>query len=144
MRIGQYFRSKRLEKGLTEEDVVAAIRPGFQASLLWDFEDFDDEDLDAWSLADFKQYCKVLEIEPAAYAEMAMQDLKDTSLAELVRKRREEMHLSRSALAEAVGFEESAIAALEDEDGIQRANLALLKNLAKKLVIPLGTMLERI
>ncbi len=41
-----FFKKKREALGRTQENVARIIRPGFEPSLLRDFEEFDDDDLD--------------------------------------------------------------------------------------------------
>ncbi len=75
MLIGKYFRKKRLEKGLSESELVSRIRSDFQESLIWDFESGDDNDIDGMSIRDFKMYCKTLDINPVDYADIPVSDL---------------------------------------------------------------------
>jgi hypothetical protein len=55
MRIGEYFKKKRIEKGLETKQLAKLISDDFQESLLWDFEAYDDNDIDGWSIIDFKK-----------------------------------------------------------------------------------------
>ena len=114
MLVGAYFKQKRIEKGLSEADVASLISPDFQESLLWDFESGDDNDIDGWSIQDFKRYCETLNITPSEYATLPVSGMGPMPLSALIKTRREEMGYSISELSELIGFEENVIRAIEE------------------------------
>jgi cytoskeletal protein RodZ len=142
MRIGEYFRAKRVEKGLTQEQVAALIREDFQVSLLWDFEDSDDDDIDGWPLTDYKRYCNALGIDPGGYADIAISDMSSLSVAALIKMRREEKQLTREMLADSIGYYPAVIEAIEDEKKYPTVSLDVFKGIARELDIPLRHLLE--
>lgn len=104
MLIGLHFKKKRETKGLSEKDVAGMIRSDFQESLLWDFEEGDDNDIDGWVLGDFKKYCASLEIKPTEFADIPISDLANLPLPGLVKARREQKGLTVEELAERIGY----------------------------------------
>ncbi len=81
-------------KGLSHKVLAGMIRNDFQESLFWDFEDFDDNDIDGWLVGDFKRYCAALEIRPEEFADIPVSDLANLPLPALVKERREQKKLS--------------------------------------------------
>jgi len=111
--IGEKFRKLREQKGLSGAQVAHRIGPGFQESLLWDFENGDDNDIDGWSIQEFKACCIALDVSPTDYADIPLTDLQYLSLPELVQRRREEKGFTPSDLSDRIGYEESVIDAIE-------------------------------
>jgi transcriptional regulator with XRE-family HTH domain len=144
MLIGRRFREFREAKGLSEVQVAERIRPSFQDSLLWDFEGFDDNDIDGWSIHDFKKYCAVLGVQPTEYADIPLTDIHQLPLHELVQKRREEMRISVSELSDHIGYEESVVDALEGRRADMTVCMHALKATALKLNIPFRVLLEKL
>jgi ribosome-binding protein aMBF1 (putative translation factor) len=144
MLIGSYFKTKRIEKGLSEADLASLISPDFQESLLWDFESGDDTDIDGWPIQDFKKYCKILDITPSDYATIPVSNLNTMPLSTLVKTRREEMGYSIYELSELIGFEENVIKAIEEEREETIVALAAIKHLSLTLGIPLRVLLDKI
>ncbi len=144
MLIGNYFKEKRIEKGLSESELSALISPNFQESLLWDFESGDDNDIDGWSIREFKRYCDVLEVKPSDYADVAVSDLVDLPLANLIRTRRKEMGYSIGDLSDLIGFEENVIHSIENEQDDIVVALNAIKQLSLILCIPFRLLLEKI
>ena len=70
MKLGTYFKSCRVAKGLTEPELALLIREDFQPSMLWDFEGGDENDIDGWSIWDFKRYGEVLEVRPTDFSDI--------------------------------------------------------------------------
>jgi transcriptional regulator with XRE-family HTH domain len=144
MLIGPYFKQKRIEKGLSESELALQISSNFQESLLWDFEAGDDTDIDCWSIQDFKKYCEILEIDPAAYADIPVSNILDLSLAALIKTRRYEMGYSIMELSDIIGFDENVIRAIEEERSDVIVALHFLKQLALALGIPFKVLLQKI
>jgi len=145
MRVGRWFPEARESKGLSEVQVAEQIGPSFQDSLLWDFESFDDNDLDGWSLPDFKKYCSTLGVVPTDYVDIAMSDLHNLPLPELILKRRTEMGLSVSNLSDLIGYEEVVIEALEGRHpDIGQVCMHALKKTAMHLNIPFRVLLQKL
>lgn len=143
MLIGQYFKDKRRQKNLTEDDVARQIGPDFQASLLWDFESGDDNDIDGWSIIEFKKYCEILGIKATDLADIPISNLNGLSLSQLIKARREEKGFSVGDLSDRIGYEPSVILAIEANDkGV--VCIEALKQLAMALDIPLRVLLEKI
>lgn len=144
MLIGSFFKSKRIEKGLSKADLAALIATDFQESLLWDFESGDDSDIDGWPIQDFKKYCEILDIEPSEYALVPVSDLSNMPLPMLIKSRREEMGYSIQELSELIGFEEDVIIAIEEERNDTIVALVVIKNLSLTLGLPFQLLLDKI
>ncbi len=144
MLIGLYFRNKRLEKGLREEDVANLIGPDFQKSLFWDFESGDDSDIDGFSIQEFKRYCEILDIKPTNYADIPVSDKQKMPLSIIVKTRREEMGYSIKDLSDLIGYEETVINAIEGERSDVVVCLDVIKQLSMILGLPLRVLLEKI
>jgi transcriptional regulator with XRE-family HTH domain len=141
--IGQYFKNVRLQKGLSENDVARLIGPKFQASLLWDFESGDDNDIDGWSIIEFKKYCEILGVNPTDFADIPTSNLNGLSLSELIKARRDEKGYSIEALSDRIGYESGVIEAIEgDRQGI--VCIDAIRQLAMALDIPLRVILEKL
>jgi len=144
MLIGHRFRQFREAKGLSEAEVAKQIRPDFEESLLWDFESGDDNDIDGWSIQDFKSYCTALGINPADYADLPITDLVHLSLHQLVQKRREEKGYTVTDLSDLIGYEESVIEAIEGGRNDVVVCMHALKEIALWLDIPFRILLLKI
>lgn len=144
MLLGEYFRSKRLAKGLTEVDVADLIGPDFQPSLLWDFESGDDNDIDGMSLQEFKRYCEVLGVMPAEFADIPTSDISHLPLHLLVKVRREEKGFSINDLSDLIGYEACVLEAIEEQREDVVVVLDALRGLAFELDIPFRLLLEKI
>ena len=144
MRIGEYFKKKRIEKGLNLEQLAKHIRDDFQESLFWDFEHFDDNDIDGWSIVDFRRYCAVLEINPTEFADVPISDISDLPLKLLVKTRREEKGYSIEDLSERIGYFPDVVEALEGDNADAVVCLDALKKAGKELDIPFRLLLEKI
>lgn len=144
MLIGTYFKQRRVEKGLSESELALQISSDFQESLLWDFEEGDDTDIDGWSIQDFKKYCEILEINPSEFADIPVSNMLNLSLASLVRTRRNEMGYSISELSDIIGFNEKVIRAIEEERSDVVVVLHVLKQLSMALGIPFKMLLHKI
>jgi len=141
MRIGDYFRQRRIEKNLSEEDVTCFI--GFQSSMLYDFETFDDNDIDGWSVEEYKRYCSILEVNQVDFTKVAMQDMIDMPLASIVKKRREEKGLSIDTLSNLIEYESIIISNLESNN-YNDVCIDFLKCISKELDIPLKLIFEKL
>jgi predicted transcriptional regulator len=144
MLIGKHFQKIRETMGLSEAQVAQKIRPDFQESLLWDFEGGDDNDIDGWSIQDFKVYCEILNVPPTDYIDIPIQGLQQLSLQEIVRKRREEKGISISKLADLIGYEESVVKTLEGEQSECVVCMNALKETALWLNIPFRILLSKL
>lgn len=143
MLIGQYFKTKRLQNNLSEDDVARLIGPDFQASLLWDFESGDDNDIDGWTIIEFKKYCDILRVKVTDFVDIPTSNLNGLSLSELIKVRREEKGYSLEDLSDKIGYETSVIVAVEEGDqGI--VCIDAIRQMAMALDIPLRTLLEKL
>ena len=143
MRIGEYFKKIRLEKNLSEEDIARNIGPEFQASLLWDFESGDDNDIDGFTINIFKKYCEQLGIKPAEFADIPIKDIGELSLSKIVMERRIEKGFTVEDLANHIGYESIVIIALE-EGKLDQVCLDALKQVSIALDIPFRVLLEKV
>jgi len=141
--IGQYFQKLRLEKGLSEDDVARLIGPNFQPSELWDFESGDDNDIDGWSLIEFKKYCEILGVKATDFADIPTSDLSELSLSELIKARRDEKGYSVEDLSDRIGYESGVIESIERDD---QGNVCIdaVRQLAMALDIPFRIILEKL
>jgi DNA-binding XRE family transcriptional regulator len=144
MRAGSFFKQQRERKNLTHAEIAASIRPDFEPSLFWDFESFDDNDIDGFSLGEFKRYCEILEIQPSVFADFPSSNLSHLSLPLIVKTRREEKNWSIEQLAERIGYYPSVIEALESGDFASAVCLDVLRSVARELDIPFRMLLEKI
>ncbi len=144
MRIGEYCKNKRVENGLDEEQVALLIGENFQASLLWDFEEFDDNDIDGWPIEDLKKYCEVIGIELKEIAEIPISDHLDLPLASLIRTRREEKGITKEELSDRIGYEKSVVEAIEKEERDVVVCVHALKEIAKELDFSFKALLARL
>jgi len=144
MLIGTYFKQRRLAANLSPSQVAASIAPDFEESLLWDFEDGDDNDIDEWSIQDFKRYCEALSLNPADFADIPTKDIGHLPLPDLVRTRRKEKGYSLSELSEYIGYDESVIEALEGPPQNVTVCMEALKETALWLDIPFRLLLSKI
>jgi DNA-binding XRE family transcriptional regulator len=144
MKIGEYFKQKRLDKGLTTVQLAKLISDNFQESLFWDFEGFDDNDIDGWSISDFKRYCEILGINPTDFADIPISNLSHLTLPILVKTRREEKNISVEDLSESIGYYPEVIEAIENDRKDVVVCLDVLKAIARELDIPFRVLLEKI
>jgi len=144
MRIGEYFKKKRIEKGLNWEQLAKLITDDFEESLFWDFEGSDDNDIDNWSIVDFKRYCAVLGIVPTEFADIPMFDISGLPLPLLVKTRREEKRFSIEDLSKPIGYYPDVVEAIENEKNPDDICLDALKKIAMELDIPFRVLLEKI
>ena len=143
MKIGEYFKAVRLKKNMTEEEIARRIGPEFQASLLWDFESGDDNDIDGITIIDFKNYCHILGISPADYADAPMINKYNLSIPELVMERRLEKGLTTDDLAEKIGYEPVVVKSLE-ENKLEFVCIDALRQVSTVLDIPFRILLEKL
>ena len=144
MRIGQYFKKKRIEKGFELEQLAKLIRDDFQESLFWDFENFDDNDIDGWPIVDFVRYCTAIGVSPTEFADIPTSDISALSLQMLVKTRREEKGYSIEDLSNRIGFYPDVVEAIENEKNNEIVCLAALKGVAMELDIPFRLILEKL
>jgi ribosome-binding protein aMBF1 (putative translation factor) len=144
MKIGQYFKSKRELMGFSKKELAEQIQPGFQESLLQDFELGDDNDLDSWNISDFKAYCAALEIQPCTFAEIPVSNLSHLPLSELIKARREEKGYTIGELAELVGYYPVVIESIENDSANSEVCIDALRNIGLHLDIPFRLLLEKI
>jgi len=145
MRIGQYFKKKRIERGLSWGQLAKLISDDFQESLFWDFEDGDDNDIDNWSVEDFKRYCVALGVRPSEFADIPISDIADLPLPILVKTRREEKGYSVEDLSDRIGYYAVVVESIESgRDDEQNVCLDALKKVAMELDIPFRVILEKI
>jgi transcriptional regulator with XRE-family HTH domain len=144
MKLGAYFKRKRLDKGLTEDELAKLIRHDFEPSLLWDFESGDDNDIDGWSIIDFKRYCEALGTKPTDFADVPSSDMSHLPLALIVKTRREEKRYSIAELADMIGYEPIIIEAIENRCNDTVVCIDVLRKLASELDIPFRLLLEKI
>jgi len=143
MLIGEYCKKKRLERGFSEEEIANRIGSNFQASLLWDFEGGDDNDIDGWSIDGFKKYCEILEVEPEEVFSVVLSNLSGLNLNELLRSRREEKGISQEELSDIIGYDVLVVKSAENKDRDVAVCVDGLKELGKALDIPLGVLLRK-
>ena len=141
MRIGEFCKRKRIEKNLNEEQVASLVGKHFQASLLWDFETADDDDIDGWSIHDLKKYCEVIGIKPIEIAEAPTSDLTNLSLSSLIRTRREEKGITIEDFSERIGYEVGVVEAIENGKRDVIVCIHALKGMAKELDISFKILL---
>lgn len=144
MLLGTYFKQKRLAKGLAYSELARLISSDFQPSLFWDFEDGDDNDIDGFSISEFKRYCEVLDITPADFADIPVSDIGHLPLSLLIRTRREEKGYSTEELADRIGYEPIVIEAIENNMDDTIVVLDVLRQVAMVLDIPFRLILEKI
>jgi transcriptional regulator with XRE-family HTH domain len=144
MVLGTYFKQKRLAKGLNYSELAKLISGDFQPSLFWDFEDGDDNDIDGFTIAEFKRYCEVLDISPVDFADILVSDIKHLPLPLLIKSRREEKGYSVEQLADKIGFEAIVIQAIEENSYDTEVVLNVLREAAMVLDIPFRLILEKI
>ena len=144
MRIGSFFKQKRELKGLSHSQLCPLIRDDFEESLFWDFEEFDDNDIDGFMIGDFKRYCAALEIPPTDFADLPVSDLQHLDLPNLVKTRRELKQWSIEDLAERIGYFPVVIEALENGRSDSEVCIDVLRNVANELDIPFRILLEKI
>lgn len=143
MRIGEFFRAKRIEKGLSENEVANQIKDGFQSSLFYDFELRDDNDIDGLSICDYKKYCSILDIPATSFADIPATNLYSLKLSELIKSRRTEKGYSIDDLAERIGYDSIVVVALENDE-YDDVVLDVIKGVAYELDLPLRLLLEKI
>lgn len=145
MRIGEYFKRKRIEKGLDLKQLAKLISDDFEESRLWDFEDFDDEDIDGWSIVEFRRYCAAIGISPTEFADVPIFGyIRLPAPAACQDAQREEKGISIEALSERIGFYPTVIEAMENDRKDVVVCLGALKVIAKELDIPFKVLLGKI
>lgn len=118
------------------------IGPEFQPSMLWGFEDGDDNDINGWSIEDFKKYCEILKVDPEILFIITISNLDDLNLNELIKARREEKCLTQEDLSDIIGYEVIVIKSIESEHRDTVVCIDTLKGLGKALDIPLIMLLK--
>lgn len=141
MKINDYLKAKRIEKGLGDNEFAQLL----EQTIHW-VEDFDgDEDeLNGLSIPQFKRMCDALGISPNEVYSIVPSDLKNLTLFELVRKRREEKFWSVEDLSDRVGYERNVIECLESGTNLETICLDALKKIAADLELPFDLVLEKL
>ena len=144
MLIGKYFKKKRIELGLDPTQLAQIISPSMTTMWLFDFEVGDDDELDGFTIPEFKNICGALDIDPSEVPNIAVSDLLNLSLPDLIKTRREEKRYSIEDLAKRIGFESIVIENLENNENLNDVVINVLKGISKELNIPLELMFEKL
>lgn len=141
MRVNEYLKRKRTEKGLHDKDFAEST--GQNIDWVEDF-DGDEEELNGLTIPQFKQMCNALEIEPQEVFSVVVSDLMKFSLFDLIRKRREEKFWSVDDLADRVGYESFVIEAIEKGSSLNSVCIDALKKISTELDLPLDIVLQKL
>ena len=110
---------------------------------MWDFESGDDNDIDGWSIIEFKKYCDILRVKTTDFVDIPTSNLNGLSLSELIKARREEKGYSLEDLSDRIGYEASVIVAIEEGDQ-DIVCIDAIRQMAMALDIPLRILLEKL
>ena len=135
MRIGLFIKKLRKELGISAVDFAKKI--GITTDTLSDFEGFDDDEINGFTIPELKRMCDTLKIAPASLFQSNIKEYGKIDLAELLIKRREERKISRVDLSDQIGYEESVIEALENNMNKDRVCFEAIKKVSSELDIPL-------
>lgn len=138
MNPNERIREQRIRLGLRDKDV--ADRVGMTIHEYSDVEQHEDELRTVVELKKAKQICDILGLNLLDLFEIYPDQQRPIPTVvpkhKLIKDRREALNLTISALAEAFGFEESTMRALEDDpDAINRWPADLVMQLAERLEI---------
>ena len=111
---------------------------------LFDFEMGDDDELDGFTIPEFKNICDALDIDPSEIPNIAITDLSHLPLSELIKARREEKGYTIDGLADRIGFESIVIENLENNQNLKDVVINVLKGISKELDIPLGILFGKL
>ena len=141
MRINEYLKEKRAEKGLSDKKFAEII----DQNIHW-VEDFDgdEEELNGLSIPQFKSMCDALGISPEAVFKIVVSNLKDLRISEIVKTRRKEKYWSIEDLADRIGYKSSVIEALENDMNLDGVCLDALKKIATELELPFDFILQKL
>jgi len=148
--VTEKVKARRQDSGLKEADV--AKKTGLSVYEYRDIEQHANEIFTVTELHQVKKLCEVLNFDFAdlfeircAFCEEGQPYLQDYSLPrnELIRKRREEMGLSREEMGDRVGFYESEIENLEtNPDHLETWPMDFIKDLSNEINAPLQVLLN--
>lgn len=141
MKIADYLKKKRLDKGYS--DVDFSNLTGLNVSWIGDLES-DDDELDTLCVPDIKKICEALSISPADILRAVASDLKHLPLSDLLKKRREEKGYTIEKLSDLIGYEVIVLQSLENNLDLKEVPMPALMNIAIELDLPLELLLEKL
>ena len=141
MRINEYVKKKRIEKGISDLEFASIV--GENIHWVGDFDD-DEEELNGLSIPQFKEMCRALGVSPVDIFSIVTSDLRKLNLPEMIRKRREEKYWSMEDLADRIGYETYIIESIENNTNLNKICIDALKKIAIELELPLDLVLEKL
>ena len=144
MLIGKFFKKKRIELGLDPIQLAHSIGPRMTTMWIFDFEIGDDDELDGFTIPEFKNICSALKVNPSEVPNIAVSDFLNLSLPDLIKNRREEKGYSIEDLAKRIGFKSIVIKNLENNENLNNVVINVLKGISKELDIPLELLFEKL
>ncbi|MGD8686508.1 MAG: helix-turn-helix transcriptional regulator [Syntrophobacterales bacterium] len=142
MKIGEYIKQKRSEKGF--EPLEFAENIGLSVHTLYDLEEIDEDEINGITIPEIKAICRELGITPREIYGAVISDLKRLSLSEIIKRRRKEKELSIEAVSDSIGYDSIIIKSIEDEEDLKDVCMDALKKLACELDLSFELLLEKI
>jgi transcriptional regulator with XRE-family HTH domain len=142
MRIQDILRKRRTELGIS--DVELSKLTNISIDTIYDLEQMDDDEIYLFNLPELKLFCSVLKINPPDIFRSVASDLTDLSLAELIKKRRNEKNLTIEKLSDLIGYDPIVILTLEENGNYTEVCVDALKKISFELDLPLELLLEKI
>jgi transcriptional regulator with XRE-family HTH domain len=146
----EILKKRRVQMGLSEQDVCLAT--GLSVHEYADIEDYPTEIIAVTPLEDVKAICRVLALDLLEFLDVrcpfcgrgvSCQDEYLGPRNQLIRTQRERYGLSRRELADRLGFEEFAVAEMEQkEEFLESWSIDLIEALAKALNLPIQVLLS--
>jgi transcriptional regulator with XRE-family HTH domain len=144
------LKTRRQELGLKEADIARLT--GLSWNEYFDIELHPDEIFTVTKLYQVKKICEVLNLDFFELFEMKCifcedgkkyDNIYSIPVNELIKKRREEMGISREELGDRIGFYEVEIENLENNpDHLKTWTLDYIKDLSKEIDVPLQVLLK--
>ena len=141
MKIAEYLKQRRLEKGFTEVELSELV--GLSVSSIGDLELYEDE-IDVLSAFDLKRLCAALDINPADILRAIISDLKDLPLSDLIKSRREEKKYTIDELSDRIGWDRKLIDVIENSGDLNEVSVDALERMAMELDLPLSLIFEKL
>lgn len=141
MRINEFFKQKRQEKGITDQEFSKITGQ----NIYW-VEDFDgdEEELNGLTISELQGICRALGIAPLEIYNAVLSNLTHLSLAQIVKIRREEKFWTVEDLAERIGYEPYIVEAMENGDKLDQVCIDSFKKVAAELDLPIDFLAAKL
>jgi transcriptional regulator with XRE-family HTH domain len=141
MNIPDILQKKKIEKGMSDLELSKAS--GLSLDSIYDVE-FHQSEFELYGLPRVLKVCEALSVSIADIYRVSTTDMKQKSLAEIIKDRREEKELTVKELAVMMGFDPIVVEVLEGHGDLNLVCMEAFKMLAYSLDLPLVPLLEKL